>query len=209
MRLLSHDASYWPPIGADGRYSANSRGSYDTFFVMRKETLTAGAKTMQFEFQSSSNGGQPSQYKGLRLYAFRADAFEAAESQQDLAAAGTTSTTEVVKSTLTTSAPSGARDHVIVQNQFIYDTDSSNTHQTLADFTLDGTVLSDQDHVLNNTGYHFACGVVHSLNTSSAVTLQNRYWTNNAGIDTFSKESVIHVLRFKDADASLGSEESQ
>lgn len=208
MRLLSHDASNWPPVGADARYSVNGRGAFDTFFVMRKETLTAAAKTFQFEFQSSGGGAGSSEYKGLRLYAFRADAFESAESQEDVAASGTTSTAEVTKSTLTTSTPSGARDHVIIQSQWVYDTDSTSTHQTNADFTLDGTVISDQDHALDHSSYHFSSAAVHSLNTASSVTLLNRYWTNNAGISTFSKESVIHVLRFKDVDESLGGEET-
>ena len=115
----------------------------------------------------------------------------------------------MVKSTLTTSVPAAARDHVIVQSQWLYDTDTGTTHQTLADFTLDGATLSDQDHVINRAAYHFASSAVHSLNTSAAVTLENRYWTNTAATNTFSKESVIHVLRFKDGDGSLGSEETQ
>ncbi len=209
MRFVSDDGTFWPPLD-NGFYSGNNRGSWDTFFVMRKLTLSASAKTFRFQFQSSGSGTNPSEYKGLRLFAFRADAFEASESQEDTAASSTTSTSgaPAVKSTLTTAVPTAARDFLIVQSMFVYDTDLTTTHQEGADFRVDGTVLNDQDHVLNrDADYSLASGCVSTSRSAAAQTIQNRYWTNNATA-TFAKESVIHVLRFKEPGVTYGSEET-
>ena len=209
MRFESHDGTLWPPLD-NGYYSSNHRGPWDTFFVMRKINLTAGAKTFNMQFQSSNAGASASEYKGIRLFAFRADAFELTESQEDTAAASTTNTSAApaTASTLTTTAPSGERDHLIVQNMFLYDTNTGTTHQTAGDFREDGVVLSDQDHVLNRgTGYQFASGCVSSKRTSTSHTYDNRYWTND-GNATFVKESTIHVLRFKEPGVSYGGEET-
>jgi hypothetical protein len=214
LRFVNHDGTYWPQAGSiNSRYSVNGRGAMDSFFVARRENLSAAAKTFKFQFQSSGSGANAggSTYKGLRIAAFRMDAFEAVESQVDLAEATTTSTTAVTRSTITSAVPPASRDYLVIQSAWIYDNDNGTTHQTLADFRRDGTTLSSQDHVINrDEAYQFASGCVSSMTTSNSHTFDNRYWSNNATA-TYIKESVIHVLRFKAnaASASAGAEETQ
>ena len=85
-------------------------------------------------------------------------------------------------------------------------------HQEKGDFTRDGATLLEQDHVLNapdgGDTYQFASACVHTLRTNTAHTFTNRYWSNNGAINTYSKESVIHALRFKSIGTASGGEET-
>jgi len=212
MRFRSFDGTFWPAVGGPTNYySANDRGPWDSFFVFRKVTLTAASQTFQMQFQSSNNGADAggSKFKGTRIFAFRADAFDLVEGVENLAETTTTSTTAQVRSTLTTVAPSSSRDYLMIQTHWLYDNDAGAAHFEMADFRQNGTVLSDQDHALDRAEtYQFASGCVWTTNTASSMTLENRYWSNNA-TPTYSKESIIYALRFKSPGIVTGAEQTQ
>ncbi len=210
MRFVDSAGAYWPQASGatNALYSVNERGAYDTFFAMRRVALSASPQSFYFQFRSSNSGGSASQYKGLRIFAFRADAFDNYFSTEDLAEVSTNSASYTDVSSLSVPAPSGLRDHVLVQSQYLYDADSSTNNEELADFTLDGASLCDQNHAIDapmhnaRSGYIFASGCVHSLVTNSAFTLKNRFAVNVT--PAYSKESVIHVFRLAAADSSAG-----
>jgi len=199
LRLADPTAAFWPT--ADTGFSRNGRAPFDTFFVARRVTLAAVPQTFSLQFQSSGTGTQASQVQGRRILAFRADAWEAAETNESLTVATTASTTPVVRNSLATLVPPAARDYLTLQSAHIYDFDGSNSHQTLADFRRGSTVFLSQDHVINQgADYQFASAAINGLTTDLSQTYENRFWSNNATA-TRIKDSVIHILRYPTAAA--------
>lgn len=199
------DGVNYPTQNSFGTISeaANARSPFDTFFVIRKINFpSTSPKT--FKFQFNNDGG----VQGLRIFAFRKDAFELVESQEDLTESFTSSAFPVVKSTLTTATPSSYRDYLVIQSNYFYDNVGSTSHLKQADFYMDSTTLARQDHAIDKTwDYQLSSACVSTMNTNTSHTFQNRYGTNDASA-TYSKESAIHVFRLKDISTSAGIEET-
>lgn len=194
LRVEDPALSYWPesPSGLPTDYLSIGRAAWQSFFVARVQSLTASSQAYNLQAYGSTGG---SEVRFTRLMAFRTDAFELVESVLDVPRTSTTSTTPVVKTTLTAAAPPAARDYVVIQS-LIPDANASATDERRTGFNASGVSRASYAHVVDEGGYRASFGFFDAWTTDRSVTYENTYSTSNAAFTVRAKESAIHVLRF-------------
>jgi hypothetical protein len=195
LGVRMQDAVGWPvdSLPADPRRGQfmNGRAGWPPFFVARVRTLTATPTTYQIEAQGDASGAE---IRDTRIMAFRTDAFENAQRVEDTAETTTTSTTPVVKSTLTTAVPAGARDHIVIQS-LVLTTGGSATNELRAGFERNDSVAASYGLVNASPELGASYGFFDAVTTASALKLENTFSTSSPAYSVSAKESVIHVLR--------------
>lgn len=125
IRVQDPSGSFWPVSdGTAQPYFHNPRDPWESFFAARVQSLTGGV-FQTYEIQAYQSHVSGATVRDTRIMAFRTDAFDNdVESVENLAETSTNSTTPVLKSTLTTTAPPSARDYIVVQSLFLKNLDS-------------------------------------------------------------------------------------
>jgi hypothetical protein len=193
IRFEHPAATYWPDMSGGNRlqYMSNTRIPWQSFFLARAVSLTATPQS--FNLQATGDLAPGSQIAYTRIMAFRTDVFDLFESQADTGITSTTSTTPVVRSTLTTAAPPTARDYVVIQSQVISGTAAVDENR--AGFEADDVVQTSYDHVFNGSFHYGSFGFFDAVTRSASTKYENTWSTSNAASAVEIKESVIHVLR--------------
>jgi hypothetical protein len=194
IRVQDPTSSFWPesPSGTPLDHMGIGRAPWQSFFLARVQSLTASPQT--YNLQAFGSTGS-SEVQFTRLMAFRTDAFEAAQSSQDLPASSTSSTTPQVKSSLTTASPPAARDYIVIQS-LVLDAAGSAVDERRSGFDASGVSRTSYAHVMSQPDYIVSFGFFDAWTTDRSVTYQNTFSTSNAAFPVRAKESVIHVLRF-------------
>lgn len=199
VRLQDPAGGFWPvddlPVDPRRGQFENGRSGWPPFFLARVSNLTATPKTYAIEAQGDVPGGE---IRDTRIMAFRTDAFDNAESVEDLAMTTTTSTTPVVKSTLMTTGATASRDHIIIQSLGL-DAAGSPTDQRRAGFERNDAVVGSYGLATTNSEFESSYVFFDAVTTASPMKLENTFSTSNAAYSVEGKESVIHVLRLAGA----------
>ena len=195
IRLLDPASGIWPddsdPGTQEGHFD-NDRPAPYSMLLARVQTLDATPKTYAIRANGGA-GGSTIQY--TRLMAFRTDAFAAFESTEDVAETSTTSTTKVVKSTLTTTASSAPREHIVIQSMMLFGpAPFPPSGERRAGFEADGAPQMVYAHTIDNRFIRVSYGFFDAVITANAVQYNNTFSTSSATYQVDAKESSIHVL---------------
>ncbi len=180
-------------------HHSNSRASWNPTTYIWREKLTAVSKTIKIRFTSSGPGSQNSEHRYRKIMAFREDAWDVSNYSLVATESSTTGSTFVQKNSITTTAPSSARDFLSIQTMRIGGNNSSSARKS-GEIKIGGTTKVKSNHIINRAndaaqGYHHTVGLVDVQNTASAVTYQNGFSSPNA-ITVNCAESAIVVLRY-------------
>ena len=179
--------------GSADRFFLNDRIPLQTFFLARRESLPPGSHTYTIHARSGNSTNNQMQYQ--RILAFRVDAFDDYQFDEDFAPSSTTSTTPIVKSTVTTTVPPGFRDYLVIQSLYAYGA-SSSTQERRVGFEHDNVEQSSYGYVLDASAHRSPFAHFDAVTTDSAVVYENTFSSSSGAYTVNAKESVIHVLRF-------------
>jgi hypothetical protein len=170
-----------------------------------RRTLAASSQTFTIRHQPDTTSG--SERRGLTQLLFRADVFEAVEASSSVGNSQTSSTTYVLKNTLTTAAPS-ARDYVYLAVMMVDDdgVTGSLTVSTFGEIRLGGTVMVEDDSAINRSSYNHQIAWAYAENISGGRIIENRY---RAESPATAEAQYAHILalRYKEPGTTLGPEE--
>jgi hypothetical protein len=199
IRVLDPAGTVWPEGSNSG--FINNRWNWTSFLFARVQQLEATPQTYRLQGHGASVSGSTLCYP--RVMAFRLDAFEQAESVENLGWSQISSETPQVKSALQSSTPPGPRDHIIIQSMSVTgigDDDPGLTRERVSEFTADGVVQTRYARVYNNGAPFTSDGLLDAVTVSGSVRYENAAYTTDASLPVNVNESVIHLLRLPPGD---------
>jgi hypothetical protein len=178
---------------------------YVPFAHVERRTLTTGSKSFIIRHQPATAPG--SERTGLTQLLFRTDGFASAEQANATSQTSTTSTSAVVKNTLTTASAGTAHDYI-----YLVVTGMDHTVQNVAlsafgDVRVGGSQLLLEEVAIDRAGYYNQIAFAYAERTTGSRTVETRHWVET-GQTSQAQWSHIVALRYKEASMSLGSEQT-
>jgi hypothetical protein len=185
-------------------YIAQNSG-YVPFAHLERRALTATSRTFTIRHQPDTVSG--SERSGLTQLLFRTDVFAFSEQSNATGATTTTSTTPVVKNSLTTASAGSAHDYVYLMVTGMDHTVQDVTLSAFGDVRVGGTQLLLEEVAIDRGGYDNQIAFAYAERTSGGRTIETRHWVES-GQTSEARWSHIVALRYKEASMSLGSEQT-
>ena len=170
------------------------RDQFEPHAALAKIGLTAAQHTFRVQSQLGTVGSD-STARDVRIAAFRVDAFELLEFDEDIAVASTTSSS-VVRSTVTTADPGGERSYLVLAG--IHTISSGTSSRESGDIEIDGVSVQQKgDQRLSYADIaRIASHLAFVKTTSTSFKVETTYGRGGTGTDTiYSKQSTIYVLK--------------
>jgi hypothetical protein len=161
-------------------------------YLNPEPALTSGA-------EETIGGAGPSQWRNLKIIAFRADAFDAAGFAASTTLQTTTGAAFQSTATLDVPAPASATDYLVIQSERVSGA-SSDTARKVGELRMSGNALLSTSHKITRdgsaiNGYHHNASLAHTLNSAQGFTLSNGIRSPD-GINVAGADSLIIVLRY-------------
>ncbi len=170
------------------------RDQFEPHAAMTKVNLTDSQHTFRVQTQLTTAGSY-STARDVRIAAFRVDAFELLESDEDTAVASTTSNS-VVRSTVTTADPGEERSYLVLAG--IHTISSGTSSREAGSIEIDDAIVQQKgDQRLSYTEIaRIASHLASVKTTSTSFKVEATYGRGGTGTDTiYSKQSTIYVLK--------------
>lgn len=204
--FLEDDTGARHPNNPAGVGYSNARNPWQPATVAFRRSLPASSRTFRL-LGDTGGGGDTSDWSYRRIMAFRADAWEALEYSEALSNTTTALASFQLKNFLTTAAPPGPRDYLVIQQARIGGQNSNNRRKA-GELRDGGTALLRTNHIINvgdgENGYHHCAAVVNVKRTSASVTYENGFLSPDGTIDVSCAESTIIALRYHEPAVALG-----
>jgi hypothetical protein len=174
------------------------------FLHFERRNLTTGSKT--FTIQHKPTAGTGGEREGLTQLLFRADVFASVEAASSIGLSSTTSTTPVMKNTLTTVSAGTAHDYIYLVVMGLDDPLQNLALSTFGEVRLGGTQMLADEVAIDRLSYDYEIAWAYAEQTSGSRTIDTRFWAE-AGMTSEAQWSHIVALRYKEPGTSLGLEE--
>jgi hypothetical protein len=178
---------------------------YVPFSHVERRTLTTASQTFTIRHQPATAPG--SERTGLTQLLFRTDVFASAEQANATSITNTTSTTPVVKNTLTTASAGTAHDYIYLVVTGMDHTVQNVLLSAFGDVLVGGSQLLAEEVAIDRAGYDNQIAFAYAERTTGSRTIETRYWVET-GQTLDARWSHIVALRYKEASMSQGSEET-
>jgi len=172
----------------------SDRAQFEPHGLFAKLTLSVAQHTFRARAQLRI-GGDPATARDVRIAAFRVDAFDLLEFDEDTAVASTT-LDDTVRSVVTTQSPGEERDYLILAG--IHTISSGTSSREAGGIEIDDVIVQRKgDQRLSlaeiaRIASHFA----YVKTSSVSFIVETTYGRGGVGTDTiYSKRSVIYVLK--------------
>jgi hypothetical protein len=161
-------------------------------FVQSPPQVTLGAPI-------GYEGTAPSTWRGLRMIAFRADAFDRNYYDEALDSQTWNAGSRRVRNSVTTAVGGHERDHVIIESARISGEPNPDARRSGV-LRVDGRTMMETSHKIDadgsSFGYHHTAGFAGVLRSRTSFTVENGYRSPD-GITVEIADSVIIVLRYQ------------
>lgn len=172
----------------------SDRDQYEPHGLFTRINLTASQHTFRVQTRLRT-AGETSTARDVRIAAFRVDAFDLLEYDEDIAVSSTTAA-NTVRSVVNTQNPGEQRDYLILAG--IQTISSGTTSRETGGIEIDDNFVQRKgDQRLSLTDIARIAPQYALVKTSSVnFKVETTYGTSGAGSDTiYSKQSVIYILK--------------